>query len=126
MSANGGDGVEILSDSKRNIVVSNSLFGNRRRGVDVSGVDPNKTSVSKNKTHGNGAEGITLDAATNGSLVANKADGNGFFADSTAQPIDDNTGLGINAPTGTPGCGNKGKDNDNTLEIVPSKLKKKC
>ena len=115
-----GSGIAIAgSDATGDKITSNSTLGNSGGGITFAGA-ASHNSLKKNKANGNGTAGILLSDPANAKLISNTATSNGFVE------LTDHIGLGIQAPDGTKGCGNKAKANDDPAQLTPKSLKKMC
>jgi parallel beta-helix repeat protein len=125
LSRNEGDGVRVESDPDifTNPFSGNAMSSNQEFGMRVRPTSRG-TVARKNNAFDNTDGGFRFEQK--GSLISNKATHNGFVADSTAAPINDDVGLGIDAATTVSGCGNVAKLNDDPGQLTPLKLKKPC
>lgn len=113
LGRNGSSGISlgIVSSS---VVTGNRLTRNGLNGIELN--DGTGNTVSGNSLRSNGLNGILALVATH-LIEGNKARRNGLLNGAS-----DGLGLGISAPAGTAGAGNRASGNDDPLECQPASL----
>ena len=113
---NGASGIALLPGASNNTVADNLTGINRFAGIFVEeGATGNV--VIENQAIENGTHGIETHAIVR--ISRNVANDNGF---GVGPFVDNNVGLGITAPDGTPGSGNKATGNDDPAQCAPAAL----